>query len=78
MIYTGTDNVAEAQREGERVKKEVNRRYKLLEIEIDGMYKCMLLLKKKKYAAIKLEKGPVPGVMNEVGNQGLGRWGIGI
>jgi hypothetical protein len=33
-------------------------RYKLLEIELDGIFKCMLLLKKKKYACVKLEPGP--------------------
>ncbi|MEW5309277.1 MAG: hypothetical protein WDW38_001173 [Sanguina aurantia] len=70
MIYTGTDDTAAARVAGERVKKEVNRRYRLLEIEIDGMYKCMLLLKKKKYAAIKLEAGPVAGgPMREVMEQ---------
>jgi DNA polymerase alpha subunit A len=36
---------------GERVKKEVNRLYKTLELEIDGIFRTMLLLKKKKYAA---------------------------
>lgn len=39
-----------------RLLRQVNKRYKLLEIEQDALYKCMLLLKKKKYAAIKLEK----------------------
>lgn len=29
--------------------------YKCLEIEIDGIFKSLLLLKKKKYAALKLE-----------------------
>ena len=29
--------------------------YKCLEIEIDGIFKCFLLLKKKKYAALKFE-----------------------
>jgi DNA polymerase alpha subunit A len=36
-----------------------------LEIELDGLFKCMLLLKKKKYASIKLEKAP-DGRMLEV------------
>ena len=36
---------------GERVKREVNRLYKTLELEIDGIFRSMLLLKKKKYAA---------------------------
>ncbi len=34
---------------------QVNKRYRLLEIEVDGVFKCMLLLKKKKYAAVKVE-----------------------
>jgi DNA polymerase alpha subunit A len=43
---------------GEKVKKEVNRLYKTLELEIDGIFRSMLLLKKKKYAAVVVEKGP--------------------
>ena len=31
-----------------QVKQEVNKLYKLLEIDIDGVFKSMLLLKKKK------------------------------
>ena len=31
-----------------QVKSEVNKLYRLLEIDIDGVYKSMLLLKKKK------------------------------
>ena len=43
---------------GEQVKREVNKLYKTLELEIDGIFKCLLLLKKKKYAAITIEEGP--------------------
>lgn len=43
---------------GERVKKEVNRLYKTLELEIDGIFRPMLLLKKKKYAAKTVEELP--------------------
>jgi DNA polymerase alpha subunit A len=43
---------------GERVKKEVNRLYKTLELEIDGIFRSMLLLKKKKYAAKTVEELP--------------------
>lgn len=35
--------------------RQVNKRYRLLEIEMDGVFKCMLLLKKKKYASVKVE-----------------------
>lgn len=41
-----------------QVKSEVNKLYKLLEIDIDGVFKSMLLLKKKKYAALSVSKGP--------------------
>jgi DNA polymerase alpha subunit A len=43
---------------GEKVKKEVHRLYKMLELEIDGIFRSMLLLKKKKYAAVTVGKGP--------------------
>ena len=65
MINSGTTEIEEVKQLGERVKKEVNKRYRLLEIELDGIFKRMLLLKKKKYAAIKLEQGP-DGVPIEV------------
>lgn len=65
MIASGSTDLGEVRQLGERIKKEVNKRYKLLEIELDGIFKCMLLLKKKKYAATKLEAGP-DGAMREV------------
>ena len=37
---------------GAKVKREVNKLYKTLELEIDGVFSSMLLLKKKKYAAV--------------------------
>ena len=40
---------------GKLLKQEVNVLYKCLEIEIDGVFKSLLLLKKKKYAALKIE-----------------------
>ena len=38
--------------------KEVNKLYKELELEMDGVFKRMLLLKKKKYAALTVEEKP--------------------
>ncbi|KAL8190345.1 UNVERIFIED_CONTAM: DNA polymerase alpha catalytic subunit [Gekko kuhli] len=38
-----------------QIKSEVNKLYKLLEIDIDGVFKSLLLLKKKKYAALVVE-----------------------
>ncbi|GAX18016.1 DNA polymerase alpha subunit A [Fistulifera solaris] len=43
---------------GELVKKQVNRQYRTLELEIDGIFRSMLLLKKKKYAAKTVEELP--------------------
>lgn len=37
------------------LRLQVNKKYRLLEIDLDGVYKRMLLLKKKKYAAVKVQ-----------------------
>lgn len=52
MINTNTKKIEEVKPIAEGLKKVVNARYRLLEIEMDGMYQRMLLLKKKKYAAL--------------------------
>jgi DNA polymerase alpha subunit A len=39
------------------LKKAVNDRYRLLEIDLDGVFQRLLLLQKKKYAAVKVEDG---------------------
>lgn len=52
---------------------QVNKRYRLLEIEMDGVFKCMLLLKKKKYASVKVEV-QADGSTVEVRKEGS-RWG---
>ena len=57
MIYTASDNLAEVKQHGQRLKQAVNRKYRLLEIEMDGFFKRMLLLMKKKYAAITVTEG---------------------
>lgn len=56
MINTNSTVLEEVMKVGGEVKRQVNKRYRMLEIEIDGIFKCMLLLKKKKYAAVKLER----------------------
>ncbi|KAJ8030159.1 DNA polymerase alpha catalytic subunit [Holothuria leucospilota] len=58
MINTNCTDLDQVYKVGNKVKSEVNKLYKLLEIDIDGIYKSMLLLKKKKYAALAVEKGP--------------------
>lgn len=56
MINTNTDNVQEALKVGNEFKRLVNQRYRLLEIDIDNVFKRLLLHAKKKYAAINLSE----------------------
>lgn len=60
MINTGTNSVKEAIQMGQKLKLEVNVLYRCLEIEIDALFKSMLLLKKKKYAALVIENAGTP------------------
>ncbi|XP_032534928.1 DNA polymerase alpha catalytic subunit isoform X2 [Chiroxiphia lanceolata] len=55
MINTNSTNLDEVFKLGNKIKSEVNKLYKLLEIDIDGIFKSLLLLKKKKYAALTVE-----------------------
>ena len=66
VVYGDTDSVfvnsnvtelAEALKISAMLKKAVNDRYKLLEIDLDAVFQRLLLLQKKKYAAIKVEDG---------------------
>uniref|UniRef100_A0A8D2J7L8 DNA polymerase n=1 Tax=Varanus komodoensis TaxID=61221 RepID=A0A8D2J7L8_VARKO len=55
MINTNITNLEEVFKLGNKIKSEINKLYKLLEIDIDGVFKTLLLLKKKKYAALVVE-----------------------
>nr|DAD41313.1 TPA_asm: hypothetical protein HUJ06_015636 [Nelumbo nucifera] len=55
MIYSGLDDIAKAKTIAGKAIQEVNKKYRCLEIDLDGLYKRMLLLKKKKYAAVKVQ-----------------------
>lgn len=52
------ERLSEVHELGTKVKREVNRLYKTLELEMDGVFRSMLLLKKKKYAAVTITNGP--------------------
>jgi DNA polymerase alpha subunit A len=54
MINTNVDNIQDALKLGNEFKKEVNDSYKLLEIDIDNVFRRILLHAKKKYAAINM------------------------
>lgn len=55
MINTNVTELAEAMKIGYDFKKTVNDKYRLLEIDVDAVFQRMLLLQKKKYAALKME-----------------------
>lgn len=80
VIYGDTDSIMinsnckeydEVYRMGYKVKAEVNKLYRLLELDIDGVYKYMLLLKKKKYAALAVTKLPSGKTVEEMELKGL-------
>ena len=54
-MNTNVTDLAEAMKIAGEFKKAVNDRYKLLEIDVDGIFQRLLLLQKKKYAAVKIE-----------------------
>lgn len=54
MINTNADTIEEALKMGRDFRRSVNERYKLLEIDIDNVFRRLLLHAKKKYAAINL------------------------
>ncbi|KAL8595946.1 hypothetical protein ACOMHN_018258 [Nucella lapillus] len=56
MVNTNSTDLDQVFMLGNKVKSEVNKLYRLLEIDIDGVFKSMLLLKKKKYAALNVTK----------------------
>ncbi|KAK6731230.1 hypothetical protein RB195_007596 [Necator americanus] len=52
MINTNSTDLKQAKKLGFEIKRQVNQCHRLLELELDGVFKRMLLLKKKKYAAL--------------------------
>ena len=55
MIHTHTKEYEKAMEMANKVKNDVNKLSKYLEIEVDGVFKAMLLLRKKKYAALVVD-----------------------
>ncbi|KAG8262791.1 DNA polymerase alpha catalytic subunit [Homalodisca vitripennis] len=58
MINTNILEYEQVFKIGNKIKAEVNKMYKHVELDIDGVFKYMLLLKKKKYAAVSVTKLP--------------------
>lgn len=58
MINTKLVDYDQVIEKGNEIKADVNRTFKLLEIDIDGVYRPLLLLKKKNYAGASIKKAP--------------------
>ncbi|KAK7499236.1 hypothetical protein BaRGS_00009496, partial [Batillaria attramentaria] len=71
MVNTNSTDIDQVFRLGNKVKAEVNKLYRLLEIDIDGVFKSMLLLKKKKYAALSITRNPDGSYKTEQELKGL-------
>lgn len=56
MVNTNITDYDQVLKIGSGIKQSVNKIYKQLELDIDGVFSCLLLLKKKKYAAVKVIK----------------------
>lgn len=71
MINTGSTDLATAKKLAQQVKRVVNERYRLLEIELDGIFEKLLLLRKKKYAALVVEEGTGGQLTRKLETKGL-------
>jgi len=56
MINTNCTDLDTVKKIGTSVKNKVNSKYECLELDLDGIFKSMLLLKKKKYAALVIKE----------------------
>ncbi|KAI4466445.1 dna polymerase alpha catalytic subunit [Holotrichia oblita] len=56
MINTNSLDYDDVFKIGGKIKQEINRLYRQVELDIDGVFKYLLLLKKKKYAAVSVTK----------------------
>lgn len=71
MINTNCLDYDQVFKIGNKIKQEVNKLYKQVELDIDGVFKYLLLLKKKKYAAVTLTKTKTNELVAEREMKGL-------
>jgi len=58
MIDSNSNDYDQVLKLGLKIKAEVNKLYKHLELDVDGVFQRLLLLKKKKYAAVTVTRLP--------------------
>lgn len=56
MINTNSLDYDSVFKIGNELKREINKKYRQIELDIDGVFRYLLLLKKKKYAAVLISK----------------------
>ncbi|XP_005185222.2 DNA polymerase alpha catalytic subunit [Musca domestica] len=71
MVNTNITDYEQVFKIGSGIKQSVNKLYKQLELDIDGVFSCLLLLKKKKYAAVKVVKTAKGELKKEQEHKGL-------
>lgn len=71
MINTKITQFDEVLQRGLTIKTEINSKFNLLEIDIDGVYRPLLLLKKKNYAGALIKKLPDGTFQRDIETKGL-------
>lgn len=71
MIDTKVIDLDEVMLKGLSIKESVNKTFRLLEIDIDGVYRPLLLLKKKNYAGVSIKKLPTGETVKSTETKGL-------
>lgn len=71
MINTHSVDFDEVYKVGSNIKQSVNKIYRQVELDIDGVFKSMLLLNKKKYAAVIVTKSKAGQLQCTVEKKGL-------
>jgi DNA polymerase alpha subunit A len=71
MINTNITDFEQVFQIGSKIKQEINKLYRQVELDIDGVFKYLLLLKKKKYAAVTLTKSKSGELKQEIEYKGL-------
>ncbi len=71
MVSTKSHDLAAVREMGDKIKRAVNKYYRGLELDMDGIFKSMLLLKKKKYAALVVAEGADGSITYEKELKGL-------
>jgi len=71
MIDTKSSDYDHVVERGTEMKSSINRTFKLLEIDIDGVYRPLLLLKKKNYAGASVSKTADGKLVKKIETKGL-------